>query len=63
VTKKYSNKWDEILDSKLSEALRDDYIMIRTESFTSKKCKLSSRNLRTRGEVLSFRNNSIKQGS
>ena len=61
-TKKYTNKFDEVLDIKLSDALREDnnFIMIKTESFTSKKFTLSSRNLKNRGEVLSFRNNSIK---
>lgn len=52
-----------MLDLKLSDALRDDnnYIMIRTESFNSKKFTLQSRNMKNRREVLSFRNNSIKQ--
>ena len=48
VTKKYSNRFDEVLDLKLNDALNHDnnFILIKTESYTSKKFNLSSRNSR-----------------
>ena len=63
VTKKYSNRFDEVLDLKLNEALghENNFILIKTESYTSKKFNISSRNSRQgNGEIVSFRNNSIK---
>ena len=53
-----------MLDLKLTDALKDqdnNFIMIKTESYTSKKFQLSSRNSRQgNGEIVGFRNNSIK---
>jgi hypothetical protein len=63
-TKRYSNKFDEVLELKLADALKDtesNFILIKTESYTSKKFQLSSRNSKQgNGEIVGFRNNSIK---